>query len=131
EGPPVPSSNEPQVVAGPIVRKALLLHDDVAVAAKPGGPASDAIRWRMFVDVYDVWPLKGEPEWFRVGNRRPVGWVKRSDLLPWNTRLVVRASIPAAGAAPGNSTAVRHALPVVGSTAGSIDVATWDADPPW
>src|SRR2546423_963051 len=59
EGPPIPSSTRPQVVAGPIVRRALLLHDDVAVSGRPGGPPTETIRLRMFVDVYDVWPLQG------------------------------------------------------------------------
>src|SRR6516165_9330253 len=59
EGPPPPHSDHPQVVAGPIIRRALLLHDDVPVADWPGGPKSEAIRYRMFVDVYDVWPVAG------------------------------------------------------------------------
>src|SRR3954453_1465283 len=54
EGPPVPSSRDPQVVSGPIVRKALLLHDDVTASVRPGGPPEETIRLRMFVDVYDV-----------------------------------------------------------------------------
>src|SRR5262245_31594776 len=74
EGPPVPHSDRPQVVAGPIFRKGLLLHDDVAVASRPGGPPVelDTIRHRMFVDIYDAWPLTGAATDYRVGNRRPI-----------------------------------------------------------
>ena len=90
EGPPIPHSDRPQVVAGPIIRRALLLRDDVPVADRPGGPPSETIRHRMFVDIYDVWPLQGAPEHYRVGNRRAIGWVRGADLLPWDTRLVIR-----------------------------------------
>jgi hypothetical protein len=98
EGPPVPHSDRPQVVGGPITRKALLLHDDVDVAARPGRRPFTTMRHRMFVDVYDVWPLTGEATHYRVGNRRPLGWVKAVDVLPWDTRLVIRrgADVPPA-----------------------------------
>src|SRR5690242_6690914 len=71
EGPPLPHSDRPQIVAGPIVRRALLLHDDVPVSDRPGGPASQTIRHRMIVDIYDVWPLTGQATHYRVGTRRP------------------------------------------------------------
>src|SRR4051794_24691335 len=54
QGPPIPLSDRPRVVAGPITRRALLLHDDVTVATTPGGTPSETIRHRMFVDIYDV-----------------------------------------------------------------------------
>src|SRR3954447_13677273 len=65
EGPPIPHSDSPQVAARPITRTALLLHDDAPVADRPGGRAAETIRHRMFVDVYDAWPLQGAPEHYR------------------------------------------------------------------
>jgi hypothetical protein len=119
EGPPVPHSDHPQVVAGPIIRRALLLHDDVPVADRPGGRTTETIRHRMFVDVYDVWPLSGEPTHYRVGNRNPLGWVNAAELLPWNTRLVIRRE----GGSPS--------LPVLGQRTDAVEVVVWDADQPW
>jgi hypothetical protein len=136
-GPPVPSSTEPQVVAGPIVRRALLLHSDVPVAPRPGSAPSDVIRLRMFVDVYDVWPLEGEPAFYRVGNRKPLGWVKSTDLLPWDTRLVVR---PPAGtiALPrlspelkGVALAGGVSYPVVGWSAEGVKFPLWTWPSAW
>lgn len=124
EGPPIPASTRPQVVAGPVIRRGLLLHDDVAVSTRPGGAAADSIRVRMFVDIYDVWPLEGAPNFYRVGNRNPIGWIKAADLLPWNTRLVVRA--PAIG-----KTHTQAALPVLSWTDDSVEVAAWDEGEPW
>lgn len=124
EGPPIPSSTRPQVVAGPVVRKALLLHDDVAASSRPGGPPSDTIRVRMFTDIYDVWPLDGPPHFYRVGNRSPIGWVKADDLLPWDTRLVVRGPDP-------TDPSVRSTRPVLAWTADAVEVATWDESEPW
>jgi hypothetical protein len=119
EGPPLPHSDRPRVVAGPIVRRALLLHDDVPVAARPGGPAVETIRRRMFVDVYDIWPLAGEATHYRVATRRPLGWVKASELLPWDTRLVFQPK----GAS--------LSLPVLAQHPGAVEIAVWDADRPW
>ena len=138
EGPPFPHSDRPQVVAGPILRKALLLHDDVPASGRPGGPTVETIRRRMFVEIYDVWPLTGEPTHERVGNRRPIGWVGVADLLPWDTRLVVRGhegTLPLADApdrAALTSTPVgRSSLPVLAWTADAIRVAVWAPDHPW
>jgi hypothetical protein len=138
EGPPIPHSDRPQVVAGPIVRRALLLHDDVPASDRPGGPPSETIRRRMFVDIYDVWPLSGEPTHYRVGNRRPIGWVSAADLLPWDTRLVVRAtegSLPLAdrldAPATTSSPVGQASLPVLGWSADSLRVAVWATDHPW
>ena len=136
EGPPIPHSDRPQVVAGPIIRRALLLRDDVSVAERPGGPASETIRHRMFVDIYDVWPLQGAPEYFRVGNRSAIGWVRRADLLAWDTRLVIRAegeTLPVADAPdhPPRPIAIQASLPVLDWPAGSIGVAVWDSGHFW
>jgi hypothetical protein len=117
EGPPLPQSDHPQVRAGLITRRALLLHDDVPVTARPGGPVMDTIRHRMFVDVYDVWPLQGDPTHYRVGNRRPLGWVQGKDLLAWDTRLVVRRE--------GVS------VPVLEWPGESLTIAQWDSANPW
>ncbi len=136
EGPPIPHSDRPQLVAGAIIRRALLLHDDVAVADRPGGDPSATIRHRMFVDIYDVWPLKGEPEHYRVGNRRAIGWVRGVDLLCWDTRLVLRGEgepVPLAEV-PDHSPApitLRSSLPVLAWRDDALWVAVWDPDRPW
>jgi hypothetical protein len=136
EGPPLPHSEHPQVVAGPIIRRALLLHDDVPVADRPGGPPTEAIRHRMFVDIYDVWPLQGGPEHYRVGNRKAIGWVRRVDLLPWDTRLVIRGeggALPLTDMPdhPPRPIAIRSSLPVLEWGTDVLTVAVWDADHPW
>jgi hypothetical protein len=127
EGPPLPHSDQPQVVAGPITRRALLLHDGVTVADRPDARPSQArtIAHRMFVDVYDVWPLQGAPDHYRVGNRRPVGWVDREDVLLWDTRLVLRAVGQIGQSADGRS------LPVLDWRPDAVQVAVWDDDRPW
>ena len=137
-GPDVPSSDRPMAVAGPLVRRVLLLRDDVPVADRPGGPAVDAIRSRMFADVYDGWPLAGPPTHYRVGNRRPIGWVAAADALAWDTRLVVRApggSIALADKPGGRATAPLSVgdvpMPVLEWRAGSIRVAAWEPRRPW
>jgi hypothetical protein len=119
EGPPLPHSDRPQVVAGPIIRRALLLHDEVPVSGRPGGPATETIRHRMFVDIYDVWPLTGAPTHYRVGNRKPVGWVNAADVLPWDTRLVIRRE--------GNAVT----CPVLAGRPGGVEIAVWEAEQPW
>src|SRR5262249_12514702 len=78
-GPAVPSSPDPKVVAGPILRRVLLLHDETPVADTPGGRPTDSVRHRMFADVYDLWPPSGDPTHYRIGNRRPLGWVSAAD----------------------------------------------------
>ncbi|MEO8941842.1 MAG: hypothetical protein ABI453_14960 [Isosphaeraceae bacterium] len=138
EGPPVPESTEPQIIAGPIVRRALLLRDGVPWSNRPGGPDEGTIRLRQFADVYDVWPLEGPPTHYRIGNRGPIGWVAAADLLPWNTRLVIRppdATLRLADQ-PGGSTsptalAVDVPLPIVSWNADAVQVAVWDRDAPW
>jgi hypothetical protein len=96
-----------------------LLRDDVPVTDRPGGPTLETIRHRMFVDVYDVWPLAGEVTHYRVGTRRPFGWVNAAELLPWDTRLVIRRQ------------GTPLSLPVVGHRADALEVAVWDPDRPW
>lgn len=122
EGPPVPSSDHPQVVAGPITRRGLLLPDGVAASRLPGGPPAETIRLRMFVNIYDVWPLDGKSDYFRVGNRQPIGWVKAADVLPWNTRLVVERKEP--GVSSSSS-------PVLSWDESSVHIAEWPSDAPW
>ena len=138
EGPPVPSSSRPRVVAGPIVRRALLLGEETVASSRPGGPASEKIERRMFVDVYDTWPSPGPVTHIRVGNRSPIGWIKASEALLWNTRLVVR--VPGGkltmADAPGGAGLVvdvgRLVLPVVAwEPGGSVEVAVWDEARPW
>jgi hypothetical protein len=136
EGPPIPHSDRPQVVAGPIIRRALLLRDDVPVADRPGGSPSETIRHRMFVDIYDVWPLKGAPEYYRVGNRKAIGWVRRADLLAWDIRLVIRAEgepLPLVDAADHSirPIAIRASLPVLEWQGESLGIAVWEAGHPW
>ena len=138
EGPPVPNSPRPQVFAGPITRRALLLLDETPATARPGGPTVETIDRRMFVDVYDTWPSPGPVSHVRVGNRKPIGWVKASDVLEWNTRLVVRPPEgrlrmgESAGSEPGPVVEVgRVALPVLAWTDRAVEVAAWDPDRPW
>ena len=135
EGPEVPSSASPQVVAGPIVRRALLLRDDVPVSTHPDASPTDTIARRMFVDVYDAWPLIGEPTHLRVGNRRPIGWVAVADALPWDTRLVVKADrlrLSDRRGGTAEEVATRGVpLPVVGHRDDSIELAIWERDRPW
>jgi hypothetical protein len=138
EGPPVPSSSGPQRVAGPMVRRALLLRDETPASALPGGPPVETIGYRLFADVYDVWPLRGEPTHYRIGGRRPIGWVGAADVLPWDTRLVIRA--PGGKLAPADSPGSPAGatvevgtvpLPVLAWTEGAIRVAVWERDRPW
>jgi hypothetical protein len=138
EGPPPPASDRPMVVAGPIVRRVLLLRDGVAATDRPGGRTVETIRLRQFADVYDVWPLKGTPTHYRIGNRRPIGWVPAADVLPWDTRLVLKAprgTLALADATRGaGGTAVEVGevpMPVLAWRPGAVEVAAWDRDHPW
>ena len=133
EGPPVPRSDRPMVVVGPIIRRGLLLRDGVPVADRPRGAATGTIDRRMFVDIYDEWPDAAQPSHFRVGFRQQLGWVAAADLLPWNTRLVVR---PPAGRLRIDGTAVEvgsAACPVLNANrrGDGVEVAVWAADHPW
>jgi hypothetical protein len=119
EGPPVPASNQPQTIAGPMVRRVLLLRDGVGAADRPGGRVVETIGRRTFADVYDVWPLTGKPTHYRVGNRRPFGWVEAAEVLPWDTRLVIERGEQAPPS------------PVVGWEAGRLRAVSWDPERPW
>ena len=137
EGPPVPSSPRPKVVAGPMTRRALLLHDETPATSRPNGPATETIDRRMFVDVYDTWPSPGPVSHVRVGNRRAIGWVKAGDVLEWDSRLVVRppgGSIEMGETPDGPTRAVEVgpvASPVLAWTDRAVEVATWDQSRPW
>ena len=131
EGPPVLRSARPQVVAGPVVRRGLLLHDSTPLADRPRGPEAGRVDRRIFVDIYDEWPDAARPSHYRVGNRQPLGWVAAGELLPWSTRLVVR---PPSGRLTIDGRPVEVgavACPVVGARADAVEVATWDPQHPW
>lgn len=137
EGPEYPASDHPMVVAGPIVRRALLLREDVPATTRPGGTTAETLKFRMFVDVYDVWPLEGTPTSYRVGTRRPIGWVASADLMPWDTRLVAR--LPAQGK-DGSRTVTAderfkgdtlESSPMLRWDAESVELAVWDQGGPW
>lgn len=126
-GPPVPHSGTPQAIAGPMVRRVLLLRDDVPAAERPGGRAVETIGRRIFADVYDRWPLTGEPTHYRIGTRGPLGWVAADAVLPWNTRLVVLAN----PAATGPDTESEPAAPVLGQGAAGLEVVRWAEGAAW
>ncbi len=137
EGPPVPATDRPRTVAGGVVRRALILREGTPVSARPGASPTDAIARRMFVDVYDPWPLIGEPTDLRVGNRSPIGWVAAADCLEWPTRLVVsppggRLKLADGPDAEGAEIEVGEApLPVVGWRGGRVELVVWERGRPW
>lgn len=138
EGPPVPSSTEPKTIEGPIVARALLLHEGIEARDRPDGRPIETIRRRMFADVYDVWPLTGEPNFLRIGNRRPFGWVTAQEALAWNSRLTLRLSrSEVALSDQPNHRESRpisigpEPLPVLAWNGPSVQVATWKPDQPW
>ncbi len=140
EGPGPPSSSEVQVVAGAWDRRVLTLRENVIVSPTPNGPLEDVIRQRIFANVYDVWPIQGEPTHYRIGNRQPIGWVAEADVLPWDTRLVIR---PPSSAIPIREDPARSSgsnrskllvetpMPVISWTENALKVATWVPDRPW
>ncbi len=137
EGPPIPHSDTPKVLAGPIVQRVLLLREDTPASDRPGGPKTTTIHARMFADVYDVWPFEGEPAHYRIGNRQPIGWVASSDVLPWNTRLVVRApegKLALSDSAESASEVVvvgQTPLPVLDWNERAVRVAVWSPGRDW
>ena len=137
EGPPVPNSPRPKVVAGPITRRALLLRDETPASSRPNGPTVETIDRRMFVEVYDTWPVPGPTTHVRVGNRKPIGWVPSADVLEWDTRLVLKSSngrltLADSPDGPGQVVEVgRGPLPVLAWNDRAIEVAVWDLAHPW
>jgi hypothetical protein len=126
------------VIQGVITREALLLREGIEATDRPEGKPVETIRRRMFVDVYDVWPLKGEPEFLRIGNRRPFGWVKSQEALAWDSRLVLRFAESAQEISnePGTQAVETAAigpvpLPVIDWEDESIRIALWRPDQPW
>lgn len=139
EGPPVPASKEPMQWASGIPRRGLLLKEDTRALDRPDGSVVETVRHRMFVDIYDVWPLSGEPTHYRVGNRQAVGWVRAGDLLPWSTRLVrgpdsePRKLAGRLSRTPDQTVSnPKTALPILEWTTGSwIREAVWKPSAPW
>lgn len=137
EGPPVPSSPRPQVVAGPMTRRGLLLHDDTPAATRPNRATVETIDRRMFVDVYDTWPSPGPVSHVRVGNRKPIGWISADDVLLWDTRLVVLAPkgrLTLADSPDGQGQVIEvgpGSLPVLAWTDRAVKVAVWVQSKYW
>ncbi len=138
EGPPIPSSTRPQVVLGPITRRALLLRDHVLARSRPGGAVVETLDRRMFVDVYDTWPSPGPTTHLRVGNRKPIGWVTAEEAMAWDTRLIVRSEGGSLdlldspdGSSPRRLDVGALPLPVLGWTEEAVEVGVWEADRPW
>jgi hypothetical protein len=137
EGPPVPNSPRPEVFAGPITKRALLLLDQTPATSRPNGPTVETIDRRMFVDVYNTWPSPGPVSHVRVGNRKPIGWVPVGDVLLWDTRLVIQVPggrLKLAETPDGIAQSVevgRLSLPVLAWTEKAVEVAVWDQANPW
>ena len=130
KGPAYPASPRPRVRSGPIVRRVLLLRDDVPLRPKPGSPTSETLRRRGFYDLFDVWPDSGEPTDLRIGNDKLTGWIASAEGLAWDTRLVLivgdRRKLElregpdgAAGAGPSRSVRACPARSSTGRPAGS------------
>jgi len=137
QGPPVPSSPRPMVVAGPMTRRALLLHEETPATDRPNGSEVETIDRRMFVDVYDTWPSPGPVSHVRIGNRKAIGWVKAVDVLEWDTRLVIRSpegKLEISDRPEGLTRIVEVGptpLPVLSWTDKAVEVALWDPAAPW
>jgi len=140
-GPPVPASEEPMILTGSIPRRGLVAEPGVEATDLPDGQTVETIRYGGFFDLYDRWPLEGEATHYRIGNREPIGWVDAEALLPWSTRLVLKApageplEIPAARA-PGRplseTVELRAApLPVLTIENGWVELAVWEPDGAW
>ncbi|RUL88347.1 hypothetical protein [Tautonia sociabilis] len=137
-GPPVPSSSDPMQGDGGIVRKVLLLRDGVEATDRPDGTTVETIGRRIFADVYDVWPLTGEPTHYRIGNRRPIGWVPAEEVLPWDTRIVLipePGRIALADEPGGSDRALVEVdgtpLPVVDWRGGDLRIVAWELGKGW
>lgn len=140
EGPPFPSSSEPIRIVGPVVRRGLLLDEPTTVTDLPEGQPVETIRRRIFVDIFDYWPLDQveAPDYFRIGNERPFGWVDAGALLPWSTRLVVRWTASDESAESGlgsiadaSQPPLGAILPILAWDPDRIEVARWRDGEPW
>jgi hypothetical protein len=137
EGSPVPASTVPIVVAGPIIRRGLILRDGAPISVRPETKPFDTFGPRKFVDIYDVWPFMGTPSYFRVGNRGTIGWVSAADCLAWDTNLVVRppeGRLTLARITDGPTVVVDvglSPLPVTAWRGSWVEVAIWDTQKPW
>jgi hypothetical protein len=125
-GPPVPHSDRPKR-QGSITRRGLLLREDVPVFDRPKGTPLEPIASRSIVSLYDTWSAvaandAGSADFFRVGTTVPIGWVAASDLLPWNTRLVLLCDSGGSGA---------ELRPVVGWKGSDVETASWPDSARW
>lgn len=131
----VPTAADPRWTDAPIPRRGLLLRDDLRVAEKPDGAPSRTLGMRRIVSLLNVWPLRGEPTHYLIGQDqdRPIGWVKADDLLRWDTRLVVRPPQQGlaveGGLVPSGSPPL--AVTAIDGPAGILTLAEWDPDGPW
>ena len=137
-GPPVPASDAPILLAGPVKKRVLLLRDGIEATDRPDGRVVATIRLRQFADVFDVWPTTGPPTHFRIGNRKPIGWIKAADALDWSTRLAFMplARTLALADSPGGTSrgplpTGDTALPVLDWKDEAVRIGVWEPDRPW
>ena len=118
-GPDYPRSASPKLGAGGIVRRVLILKDDLPVREKPNLPPADAFGKRGLASIYDFWPSEDTPTHLRIGNGRIVGWVDGPDVLRWDTRLAVKLGIE------------ESPMAVVAWDEKRVEVASWTPGHPW
>lgn len=140
DGPPFPASSEPKRIAGSFVERGLLLSEPTPVTDVPEGRTTESIRRRIFVDVYDVWPVQpaDQPAFYRVGNERPLGWVRADQLLVWPTRLAIRwpstagsSDTTTLSAPVGATSGVVGPLPILNWNADAMEVGLWEVNQAW
>jgi hypothetical protein len=138
EGPDYPASDGPRFLAGPIRDRVLLLRDETRATDRPGGATIETISKRGFFDVYDAWPLSGEPTHFRIGARAPIGWVEAGAALRWPTRLALRrpgGSVELSRSPGGADTATVQAdaspMPILRGEGDRVEVAAWEPGAGW
>lgn len=138
EGPPVPESDEPKPFVDGIPRRGLLLREKTPARARPDGAVVETIERRGFVEIYDEWPLEGEPTHVRVGNNgRAIGWIKAGAILNWPTRLVRKPDETVVLANEPTETPQRrlradgNPLPILEWQEGVIREAVWRESGPW
>lgn len=129
----VPTEPNPAFTKAPIPRRGLLLRDDLPLNEKPDGPKRGTMGLRRIVDVLNVWPLRGEPTHYEIQSGNVSGWVKAEDLLPWDTRLVVRVPTSGLTTSEGALAGGGPPLPIVAIDAqtGTITLVEWDDLAPW